>query len=269
MSNYQKSYDNLNDTEKRKVIEQLYHHEKMSFADVAKQYNTYANRIRRDAKSFNIPIRNKSEAQKNALEIGKHKHPTKGSSRDQDTKNKIGMSVLKSWSNISDSELKKRKAKAKAAWEAMNEEDRENILQKANEAVRHASKVGSKLERYLLERLLKDGYKVDFHKEQMLVTTKLQIDLFLPTMNTAIEVDGPSHFEPVWGDESLKRNIKYDNKKTGLILGKGLVLIRIKQTKDFSKSRAELIFQQLHEALIKIKNKFPDANNRTIELGDE
>lgn len=269
MNTYQKSYDSLSKNEKRNVIEQLYHQKKMSFADVAKEYNTYANRIRRDAKTFNIPIRNKSEAQKNALQVGKHKHPTKGSIRDQNTKDKIGMSVLKSWSNMSDAELKSRKAKAKAAWEGMNEEDKENILQKANEAVRQASKVGSKLERYLLERLLKYGYKVDFHKEQMLVTTKLQIDLFLPTMNTAIEVDGPSHFEPVWGDESLKRNIKYDNKKTGLILGKGLVLIRVKQTKDFSKSRAELIFQKLHAVLTEIKNKFPDANNRTIELGDE
>ena len=100
----------------------------------------------------------------------------------------------------------------------------------------------------------------------MLVTTKLQIDIFLPTMNTAIEIDGPSHFEPVWGDKSLERNIRYDNKKTGLILGKGWLLIRIKQTKDFSNSRATLIYEKLQSELNKIKIEFP--TNRVIELGD-
>lgn len=269
MTNLQKSYNDLTNEDKKQLINKLYHQDKMSFADIAEKYHTYANRIRRDAKSFNIPIRNKSEAQKNALKIGRHKHPTKGSVRDQETKNKIGMSVLKSWSEMSDVEIQVRRDKAKAAWEALDDDAKENILQKANEAVRQASKVGSKLEKYLLAKLLKQGYKVDFHKEQMLVNTKLQIDIFLPTINTAIEIDGPSHFEPVWGDESLKRNIKYDNKKTGLILGKGLALIRIKQTKDFSRSRAELIFEKLQQELLKITNKFPDANNRIIELGDE
>jgi very-short-patch-repair endonuclease len=117
----------------------------------------------------------------------------------------------------------------------------------ANEAVRATSKTGSKLEKYLLQKLLADGYKVDFHKEQTLLNTKLQIDLFLPTHNIAIEVDGPSHFEPVWGDDSLNRNKKYDAKKEGLITGKGWGLIRIKQTKDFSKSRADVIYTRLIE----------------------
>lgn len=115
---------------------------------------------------------------------------------------------------------------------------------------------------------MNDGYKVDFHKEQMLLNTKLQIDLFLPELNVAIEVDGPSHFLPVWGEDALQRNIKYDNKKSGLILGKGLVLIRIKQLSDFSPTRAKLLYEQLIANLLNIKNKFPDINNRLIEIGD-
>jgi very-short-patch-repair endonuclease len=86
-------------------------------------------------------------------------------------------------------------------------------------------------------------------------------------MNTAIEVDGPSHFEPIWGDDSLSRNQKYDNKKTGLILGKGWVLIRVKQSKDFSPSRALIIYEELKSVLGNIKTKFP-TNNRIFEIGD-
>lgn len=268
MSQSKISYNGLNDNKKKELLEKMYIDQQKSFADIAEYCNTYANKIRRDAKKFGLKIRDKSQAQKNALNSGKHKHPTKGTQRDDKTKAKIGMSVLESWENLSEAELNIRKNKAKSAWDSLGENEKEEILTKANQAVRGASKTGSKLEKFLLELLIKDGYKVDFHKEQFLVNTKLQIDLFLPTMNVAIEVDGPSHFEPVWGDDSLKRNIKYDNKKTGLIMGKGLVLIRIKQTRDFSKSRGQLIYAKLKDKLNQIKQEFPSIDNRIIEIGD-
>jgi hypothetical protein len=81
-------------------------------------------------------------------------------------------------------------------------------------------------------------------------------------------VDGPSHFLPVWGEETLQRNIKYDNKKSGLILGKGLVLIRIKQMSDFSPSRAKIIKDELIKTIEQIKVKFPSSNDRIIEIGE-
>ncbi len=242
-------YNNMSDEQKQKVINEMYIEQKQSFAEIAKQYNTYANRIRRDAARWNIKIRNKSDAQKNAISTGKHKHPTKGQTRSESVKQKIGHSVLKSWENLSDQDLESRKLSAKNRWESKSEDDKQNMLHMANMAVRASSKTGSKLEKFILSRLIQDGYRVDFHKEQVLSNTKLQIDLFLPTINTAIEIDGPSHFLPVWGDDTLKRNKTYDKKKHGLILGKGWKLIRVKQNKDFSKSRAELIYQELKSVL--------------------
>jgi very-short-patch-repair endonuclease len=261
-------YEELNKEQKKELIVKLYEAENKSFQDIATDYETYANKIRRDAKKFGINIRNKSDAQKNALSTGKHKHPTKGIKRNEDTKNKIGSSVMRFWDELSDSDLQKIKDKAKENWQNISEDQKKYIQQKANQAVRVASKDGSKLEKFLLEQLLSSGYRVDFHKEQSLVTTKLQIDLFIPTLNIAIEVDGPSHFLPVWGEDTLNKNIQYDNKKTGLILGKGLVLIRIKQTKEFSKARAYKIFEDLHKHIQNIRNKFPDKDNRYIQIGE-
>jgi|688.fasta_scaffold343187_2 very-short-patch-repair endonuclease len=262
-----KPYSILSDVEKKDILIDLYVKQNKSFADIAELYETYPNKVRRDAKKFKIKIRSKSDAQKNALATGKHKHPTKGKPRDTETKKKIGLSVLQSWDNLSETEIKNRKEKARLAWESLDDNIKEDMLQKANKAVRDASKTGSKLEHYIFNKLIGDGYRVDFHKEQVLVNTKLQIDLFLPNMNTAIEVDGPSHFEPIWGDDSLSRNQKYDNKKTGLILGKGWVLIRVKQSKDFSPSRALIIYEELKSVLGNIKTKFP-TNNRIFEIGD-
>lgn len=262
------NYESMSDPEKRSFLLKYYENSKKSFKDIADMCGTYSNKLRRDAIKFNIKIRDKSEAQRNALKTGKAPHPTKGKQRSEDTKNKIGMSVLNSWENMDDKTLEKRKKKAKQNWENLSQDDKDNILKKANDAVRETSRVGSKLEKYLLQRLLEDGYHVDFHKEQSLVNTKLQIDLFIPKMRVAIEVDGPSHFEPVWGNDALDRNKKYDDKKTGLILGKGLVLIRIKYSKDFSKSRGELIYRDLSDTLENIKLQFPSSDNRIINLGE-
>lgn len=260
-----KPYNQLSDTEKEQIIRKLYEKDKKSFQDIAIILDTYANKIRRDAIKYKINIRDKSLAQKNALSSGKHCHPTKGTTRDDNTKQKIGIGVLRSWENLSDTELEKRKLIAKNNWDNMSDDQKEYIQNKATKAVRQSSKVGSKLENFLLNKLLSDGYKVNFHAEQVLSNTKLQIDLFIPSMNLAIEVDGPSHFLPVWGDEALKRNQSYDQKKEGLLIGKGLTLIRIKQTKDFSKSRAELIYSKLTETIHQIQS---GTNNKIITIED-
>ena len=261
-------YDNLNDQEKIDLLKNEYEVSNNSFSGIAQKYSTYANKIRRDAIKLVIKIKDKSEAQKNALSKGVVEHPTKGKTRTNEEKAKIGMGVMQNWESLDSSQLEDRQKKARENWNSLSDDAKANMLNLANIAVREASKSGSKLEKFLLKVLLRDGYKAEFHKEQSLLTTKLQIDLFLPELDIAIEVDGPSHYEPVWGTDSLNRNIKYDQKKTGLILGKGLVLIRIKQTKDFAPARAEVIYSELKLLIDNIKHKFPDKDNRFFTIGE-
>ena len=257
-------YESLSDQQKENLLRKEYEVGLKSFRDIADEHGTYANKVRRDAIKFKINIRDKSVAQKNALKTGRSQHPTQGKERSEETKNKIGTGVMTSCENLDDETLEKRKEKARQNWENLPEEVKENILHEANTAVRQASKTGSKLELFLFNTLLQDGYVVEFHKEQNLLNTKLQLDLFLPKLNIAIEVDGPSHFAPVWGEDTLKRNKGYDNKKTGLILGKGLSLIRVKQSRDFSKARATVIYCELLKSIELVQN----SKNKHIEIGD-
>lgn len=247
-------YHQMTDENKRKAIQELYINKKMSFADIAEKYSTYANKVRRDALRFNIPIRNKSEAQKHVLTSGKAAHPTAGKQRTEEEKNKISLGVYNAWEGLSDQERKKRQNDSKDRWNSLDQEVKNNMLHSAHIAIRKSSKEGSKLEKFILSKLLENNYNVEFHKEQILSNTKLQIDIFLPKENVAIEVDGPSHFEPVWGEDSLNKNQKYDQKKTGLIIGKGIRLIRIKQTSDFSKARATILTDKLLGLLNTIDN---------------
>lgn len=59
-------------------LHQKYVIEKLSTYAIAKERGTYANEIRRALIFHGIPLRDKSEAQAEALESGRHKHPTKG-----------------------------------------------------------------------------------------------------------------------------------------------------------------------------------------------
>lgn len=259
------NYEDLSDNAKADLINELYHKQNLSFRDIADQGGTYPNKVLRDAKKFGIKIKNKSEAQKNALVSGKHKHPTKGRERSDEEKTNIGLSVMRHWEDSTETEKQEKRKIHQKLWKQKSEDDKANMLVKANIAVRKTSKVGSKLEHFVLKFLVEQGFKTEFHKEQVLANTKLQIDIFLPTMNMAIEIDGPSHFAPVWGDDALEKNISYDEKKTGLLIGKGYQLIRIKQTKDFSKARATIVCSMLLNAIKTLQN---DKHTTTIEIGD-
>jgi very-short-patch-repair endonuclease len=92
------------------------------------------------------------------------------------------------------------------------------MAEAATESIRKAGKEGSKLENFLLRKITDAGFKVDFHKKNLIPNEKLEIDLYVPECKTIIEIDGPSHFLPVWGDEKLQKQIKADLQKSGLIL---------------------------------------------------
>lgn len=63
---------------------------------IAKELNTYANKIRDILIKIGVKLRDKGEAQRKHLELG-GLHPTKGKPRDRDTKEKISKKVKLNW----------------------------------------------------------------------------------------------------------------------------------------------------------------------------
>ena len=66
--------------------------------------------------------------------------------------------------------------------------------------------------------------------------------------------------------ENLIKNQKADRQKTGLVLGQGLVLIRVKMEKKFSQRYARQTAKKLLEILNSIKTKYPKKDERYFEL---
>jgi hypothetical protein len=73
--------------------EEEYVKKERSSYDIAREGDTYPNKIRRELKQFGFALRNKREAQLAALRHGRHKHPTLGRELPEETKQKISESL--------------------------------------------------------------------------------------------------------------------------------------------------------------------------------
>jgi very-short-patch-repair endonuclease len=90
--------------------------------------------------------------------------------------------------------------------------------------------------------------------------------MYIPKLRTIIEVDGPSHFLPIWGEEKLDKQIKADLKKNGRILSKGFAIIRVKVIRKVSLKRKQDMLKNVLNQLQNIEKKFPPKSQRFIEV---
>ena len=264
-----KKYNLLSSTERGQLVEDLYIGNQLSFPEIAELTGTYPNKVRREAIKRGLKLRNISEAQIVALDKGKSIHPTEGKTLSDTTKLKISQKMAQTWDGLSDSERAYRSEIGENYWNSLSDAEKNEIHSKAGDEIRRASREGSKLEKFLYDTLTKEKFLVEFHREHFVTNQRLQVDLFLPQLNTAIEVDGPSHFLPVWGREVLERNMRADNQKTGLILAMGWCLIRLRQAGSLSQHYKREITEQLLTQLRAIKNEFPPQGSRLIIIGEK
>lgn len=209
----------------KEVIRQ-YVEEKKSINQLARDFNTYPARIFRLLKKNNVEIRDKSDAQKIALESGVSKHPTKGKKMREESRLKISEKNAKKWAKKTDRERQEFIERAKENWDKKTPDEKAEMARKAGAGLRKASVDGSKQENFLYSKLIEDGFVVQMHRKD--IGGQYEVDLYLPDYSIAIEVDGPQHFLPVFGEEKLQKNIKFDTVKNGLLISKGITVIRVK-----------------------------------------
>ena len=198
----------------------------ISTNELAKEYSTYPGKISKILKKNGVVLRSRSEAQSVALSSGTAKHPTAGKKLSEETKNAISEARAEAWSKMSKEDKDNFRQQAKKNWDALSEAVKDDMRSKAGTALREASKNGSKIEKYLQEKLIKAGYKVNIHRKN--IGGEYEVDLYLEELKIAIEIDGPQHFLPIFGEEKLQKTLLQDEIKNGLLLGKGIHVVRIK-----------------------------------------
>lgn len=233
---------------------------------IAKDYNTYVNKIRRFLIRNNVPIRSNAESQKYALSVGRNQHPTLGKKRTEEEKSKISSGVSKAWENMPDEKREEFKKGAKERWEKLSPEERDELNQSAKKGMQKAAADGSKMEKYLHHELESLGIPIIFHKKGLVGNPNLEVDIFIPSYNTAVEIDGPTHFFPIFGEERLEKTMESDKQKIGLLVRKGISILRVKHiSKNASLSKAKKIVAAILEFLDYIGTK-EKAELKEIEV---
>ena len=138
----------------REYIIEQYTNEKKSTYEIAQDIGTYPNKIRRTLNTLGVDLRDRSSAQTVAIESGRHEHPTRGKKRTEAEKVAISNGMSSFWESMEDSERERRSKLSKEQWASMSEEDKANLRKLAAEAVRKASKEGSKIEKFIYFNLL-------------------------------------------------------------------------------------------------------------------
>lgn len=233
---------------------------------VAEEQGTYPNKIARAARKFEIVIRDRAESQKLAMSSGRMKPPMLGKKHKLATKELISQQRHNTWETQKDSEgYSDLINKYKEAFKNRDPDEKADMQQKAAKAIRATKETGSKLERFLLTKLRDHGYKPHFHAQQMLMQEDLEIDIYLPEISVAIEVDGITHDESIYGEEHLAKRRFADSKKNGLLMMNGVTVIRIpNKVKKVSQYFLNETWGKLETELKRLIVEKPEASTITL-----
>jgi very-short-patch-repair endonuclease len=225
-----------------------------SSVEIAEMYGTYENKIIRILKKFGVQMRNKKEAQELALKNGRSEHPTRGKKASQETREKQSEAQATRWQKMPEEKRESLRECAQKHWESRSDESKQAMLSKAGAALQKASKEGSKAEKYICKMLRMNNYNVVTHLVG-LIPGNYELDIFLPELKIVIELDGPQHFIPIFGDDLLNKNIRYDSVKNGLLISSGFTVIRVKYiVKHLSQKIQRDLWAKIKDTLDNIEN---------------
>lgn len=98
----------------------------------------------------------------------------------------------------------------------------------------------SKLEKYLEIELIKQYPNLDFHFNRK-DTINSELDIYIPSLKLAFELNGLFHYEPIFGDNKLNQIKNNDNRKFQACLECGieLCIIDTSQQKYFKEQTSQ------------------------------
>lgn len=236
----------INETDVRR----LYQDQGMSMRAVADRLEVSLATLSRFMKKKGIVSRSKAQAQKNFLVHNDHQ--MKGRSHSDDTKKKISKGLGEFWDSLSEDQVEELKRKIGSAWkrkwESMSESERRLTMEGLSSKAKEAQGLGSRFERFISEELRTRGYIVEERSTNYTAGKSFEVDIALPKERVAIEVDGPTHFLPIYGDEALAQQQARDARKDEMINSAGYSVLRVRDNNGpLSQLRIDRIEESIKE----------------------
>lgn len=238
----------INETDVRR----LYQDEGMSLRNVAKELGVSLATLSRFMKKVGIQTRDKATAQKNYLKDNEHQMA--GRTHTEETKQKISQGLGEFWDSLSpeaSEELRQRIGSGwKRKWESMSEAERHAMMSELSAKSRLSQGNGSRLERFIAEELRSRGFIVEERTTNYTIGKDMEVDLALPSQGIAIEVDGPTHFLPIYGEDHLAQQQERDGRKDQQIIDAGYSVLRIRDNNGpLSQLRMERIVSAINDII--------------------
>lgn len=240
-----------------------------STSSLAKEHGVFPNTIRRALKRYGFVLRDKSQAQ--TINIERNGAPMEGKVRTPEERLAISHGLQRFWDGLDADQVATLKEKlsetGKSKWNNMNEKDRNEAIGRMHVASRYKAGEGSKNEN-LVAQLLKDaGYVIHQRTNEYTPNRQFEVDIALPNEQIAIEWDGATHFDPIYGRENLARVKRKDRKKDKILLAAGWTVIRCRDRSTTSSlaycRRAVASIQELIK--LKLDGKTPKNTPIIIE----
>lgn len=240
-------------------IRELYHDKGLSMRAISKELEVPLATLSRFMKKYGISSRSKAQAQKNFLR--ENNHQMSGHKHSSDTKEKISKGLGEFWDGLTDEQTEEIKHKMGSAWKkkwaSMNDNQRRSTMENLSNKAKEAAGQGSKLERFIAGELKNRGYTVEERSVNYTAGKSFEVDIALPKERIAIEVDGPTHFIPVYGEEHLEQQQDRDARKDENILSTGYSVLRIR---DNNGACSRLRIDRIEEAIKEImQDKTPSV----------
>jgi len=105
----------------------------------------------------------------------------------------------------------------------------------------------------------RDGNKIKYIRNDRTAIKPLELDFYFQLINYAIEINGPSHYIPIFGEKSLKKQQKRDRRKIDMCSKINIDLVTI-SVLDVKKDDYNEIFKK-HIENIKIRLNNNEARN--------
>lgn len=248
-----------------KYLQKEYVENKRSTSDIAKELGTYPITIRRALKKHGFEVRNKSQAQKN--NIKKNGAPMQGKKRTVREREKISMGLQKFWDDMDASEEEEVRNRlseqAKENWENMSKTEKNMRLKKMQVGNRNKRGEGSKNENMVADILGELGYDIIQRSKDYTPGRQFEIDIAIPKEKIAIEWDGVTHFDPVYGEENLARVQEKDSYKNSVLVSNGWTVIRCR---DMSTTNSLAFCRRAVESIMDVMSGPKNKNVYILEI---
>ncbi len=224
-----------------------------SMRDIAKLCEIPLTSLHRMFKNVGASVKDRAEILQEKFRDGKLE-PTIREFTEED-KVKISEQIAQRWKDRPDITAKIKDVN-RQKWESMSESEKDERTKKMQVGIRKAAEFGSKLEFIVADIISKAGFVSVKHRTGVLSSQDLEFDLYISEIATIIEVDGPSHFLPIWGEDRLQKNKERDIEKAGAATSKGFNFIRIiNKRKNITKKYIRELTGRLQEVLFKIQKE--------------